>query len=372
MEIFNLNLFKNGININDKNISQDSIELTGIEQKIWVTIDGKKYLYKLDDEKTLGFNELVVSYLCHKLNIDCVNSYPAYDNINKSTGVLVESYLTDKPETQVTLAKLIIEYSDYYVQYDTGRLGYSVEEIKEITNKLNSLGYEIDKHLIENLKEMCLIDYLLFQFDRHYGNIEFLFSKNGEKGYIRLAPMFDNGRCLNYDCINAGDIKFALGDSEVCLTMSNRQCSYIDKDSYSKNVVYFICKEILQNKQLSEIYSKLETFDFDSMVDYIASIYPTKIPQGKIDIIKKTYQIRLNMLKKYLKIAKLDKDEAFLVKSVNSIRIKIPTNLPRNAEDILSRNAYNPSLMSLQKRNQLVIEVEDKKLEDDEVKEFIW
>lgn len=367
---FNLNLFKNGINIDDKNISQDSIELTGIEQKIWLTKNNKKYLYKIDDEKVLGFYELIVSYLCHKIGVDCVNAYPAIDNINKQTGVVIESYLTDKHETQISLAKLVEKYSDYFVQVDGSRLGYSVEEIEEIVQKLQFLGFEVENNLIENLKETCLVDYLLFQYDRHFGNIEFLFTKENGKDCIRLAPMFDNGRCLNYDCVTLGDIRYIMKESEVCLSMTNRQSSDIDKCLYSKNIAYFICKEIQNNKQLNEIYSKLLAIDFDKLVDEIASIYPTKIHQGKIDIIKKTYQIRLNMLKKYLKIAKLDKDEAFLYKSVKNIRVKVPKNFGRENLIILSQNAYNQSMISLKNRNRIVIDMDEQK--DDDIKELIW
>ncbi len=370
MKRFDINLFKNCIDVNAKDIEQGDIEMSGIEEKIWLTKNNKKYLYKIDDEKVLGFYELIVSYLCHKIGVDCVNAYPAIDNNNKQTGVVIESYLTDKHETQISLAKLVEKYSDYFVQVDGSRLGYSVEEIEEIVQKLQILGFEVENNLIENLKETCLVDYLLFQYDRHFGNIEFLFSKENGKDCIRLAPMFDNGRCLNYDCVTFEDIRCLMGNSEVCLSMTNRQSSDIDKVLNSKNIVYFICKEIQNNKQLNEICSKLLTIDFDKLVDEIVSIYPKKIKQNKIDIIKKTYEIRLNLIKKYLKIAKLSNDEAFLYKSVKNIRVKVPKDLGRENFTILSPNAYDQSIISLKNRNRIVIDMDEQK--DDDIKELIW
>ncbi len=370
MKDFNINLLKKCIDVNAKDINAGEFELSGIEEKIWLKKDDITYLYKIDDENNLGFYELIVSYLCHKIGVNCVNVYPAVDNINKQTGVIVESYLTDKHETQISLAKLVEKYSDYFVRVDVKRLGYSVEEIEEIVEKLKLLGFEVDNNLIESLKETCLIDYLLFQYDRHFGNIEFLFSKENGKDFVRLAPMFDNGRCLNYDCSTLGDIIYMMREGEVCLSMSNRQSSDIGINLYSKNIAYFICKEIQNNNKLEEVYSRLLALDFDKMVDEIVELYPAKIRQNKIEVVKKTYKIRLNLIKKYLKIAKLNKDDAFLYKSVKDIRIKVPKGIERASATILSTNAYDQSMISLKNRNRIVIDMDEQK--DDDIKELIW
>ena len=71
--------------------------------------------------------------------------------------------MSSKLNNQISLAKLVEKYSDYFVRVDVKRLGYSVEEIEEIVEKLKLLGFEVDNNLIESLKETCLIDYLLFQ-----------------------------------------------------------------------------------------------------------------------------------------------------------------------------------------------------------------
>ena len=85
-------------------------ESHGIEQKFWVELEGKDFLYKKDNKRYLGFAELFYSYLGKVLDFNNVNVYPAKDGL-VSKGVIVESYITKD---------VIITYSfDDFIEIDT-------------------------------------------------------------------------------------------------------------------------------------------------------------------------------------------------------------------------------------------------------------
>lgn len=369
MKDFDIELFKKGIDVDSPSVEQDEIELTGIEEKVWFTKDKTKYIFKIDDELNLGFYELVVSYLCNKVGIKSVNAYPAFSKSTKRVGVAVQSYITNLNTSQVNLSNFISHFSDYFVQVDPGEATFSVQEICEILNKLKSIGFVVNNDVVANLKDICLIDYLLFQLDRHFGNVEFLFNKIDGKCFVDVAPMFDNGRCLNFDCTGIMDMAYAFSDEEVHLVMSNRQDRIIGNSLFSRNVAYFIGKEILNNKHLAEVYQKLKNINFDEIIDYVANIYPTKIKKSRLSVAKKTYKVRLAMLEKYLKFAQKNMDSKFEKINISDIRAKIPSRLPRHLVDALNYASYKEDLKFLEQKNHCTYnpQTENKGKED-----LIW
>jgi hypothetical protein len=369
MKDFDFNLFDKGIDIDSPSVRQDSIEMTGVEEKLWFTKNKTKYIFKIDNELNLGFYELVASYLCNKVGINCVNAYPAVSKSTGRVGVAVQSYITNTNTSQINLSNFVSHFSDYFVHITPGKTAYSVQEICEILGNLKDAGYIVNCDAVANLKDMCIVDYLLFQVDRHFGNIEFLFTKKDGKCFIDVAPMFDNGRCLNFDCTGIMDMAYVFSYDEVKLVMSNRQDAIIGNDIYSKNVAYFISKELLNDNRLAEVYQKLKKFDFDGLIDYASSIYPTQIKKSKLDVAKKTYKIRIAMLEKYLKYAKKGVDNKFKKANVLDARIKISSLLPRYLVDALNYESYKEDIKYLERKNHCTYNA---KTENTSKEDLIW
>lgn len=356
MKNYDKNMTKFATDVDCKDVEFTGIEILGAESKFWIEVGGKNYLYKIDDKMNFGFREVLVSFLCDSLGVDCVNAYPAFGKNTNQTGTIVENYIKDKTCTRVSLENLIVSYSDYYIQCKYDLIAYSVEEIEEILKKLENSGMEVDKTIIQKLKEMCLIDYIVLQCDRHFGNIEFLFSKKDGKTKIEIAPMFDNGRCLCYYCQNKEEIKNSRKYkiwSDVCLLMKNRPSLFIENSKYKEDYVYFIAKEILEDKRLNEIYTKICKIDFDKLVDNIAKCYPKEIEKDVLEVIKETYKIQLRTLKKYIKIAQKGDENKYKDDSIMSKRQVIPQNVSRISDIVFDYTGNN--LKTLRDKNNLLL-----------------
>lgn len=369
MEKYDKNLLLSGLDLDKDDIRIGDIETNGVESKYWLEYKGKQYLYKIDSEKNFGFREVLVSFLCNALGIECVNAYPAYSKKNNQTGTIVESYVQDNSITQINLEDLIVSYSDYFVQYKYDLVAYSVEEIGEILEKLEKMGAQVDKNIIKKLKEICLLDYILLQCDRNYNNIEFLFSKKDGKTKIELAPMFDNGRCLSFYCNNIKEllsVRMCETWPDVCLLMKNRPNVFMENNKYKEDCVYFIAKEILTDSELRSLYSKICSLDFNKIVDNIAKCYPKGMDENKLDAIKETYKIQQKTLQKYIKIAQKGNDLPYLSENIIEKRKKIPQGVDRILSVVF--NYYGSAMNTLREKNNLLLSKDDNSYGDGDMK----
>ena len=116
MKNYDKNMTKFATDVDCKDVEFTGIEILGAESKFWIEVGGKNYLYKIDDKMNFGFREVLVSFLCDSLGVDCVNAYPAFGKNTNQTGTIVENYIKDKTCTRVSLENLIVSYSDYYIK----------------------------------------------------------------------------------------------------------------------------------------------------------------------------------------------------------------------------------------------------------------
>lgn len=258
---------------NSYDISFDDFEmdetLHGIENKVWINCDGESYLYKFDQEcEQLNVGEVFVSKLCEELNVKCVKSRFAHGWIGEreTHGCLIKSYRTPDVEECFSL-----ETAQMSKKLSSTR-EYTPEYIFETVKKFVGDSCEVDENMLQELKIMALFDYLIVQIDRHNENIEFLKCKSDGKYVIRLAPMYDNGRCFDFineetneyfDAFDLCEQQFVTGETQ-CLIMND---TFYTNDSKYTNVCFGIANEILKNKELKEFYIKLKKFDMAAFVD---------------------------------------------------------------------------------------------------------
>lgn len=239
----------------------------GIESKFWISIDETEYLYKYNpDFEDITFGEVFISALCKSLGIKCVDASFAYGTVGgkKTKGCLVKSYIDDNIFENISLMRITDKLQEKWsiLTNDCTRESTPDNIYEDLTNYLKGKNCEIDSGVLQDLKVMALFDYVTAQIDRHGKNIEFLVTKRDGKLVIKLAPMFDNGRCFGFASSTALDANkktenFVTGQSAV-LVMDQNLCK---NDNSVCGCDYGIAKELLHNPELNALFQKMTKFD---------------------------------------------------------------------------------------------------------------
>lgn len=285
------------------NISFDTIESAedaiGAESKVWVNVDDCWHLYKYNQN---GFEvgEVFVSKLCQELGLKCVKSRFAHGLIEdkKTQGCLTESYRT--PD-------VVEHFSFETVQRASFARETCPEYIVKALEKYVGDSCEIDKNILQELKVMALFDYLIVQVDRHENNIEFLKCKKEDGSFVvKLAPMFDNGRCFDFANIDINEKFENASFSAQDYVTSEMQFMVMDNIFNTDNgsycdVCFGIAIEILKNKELKELYMRLKKFDMGAFIDEFAEKTSVKINAMHKNRIIRTWNHRIEHIDNALK-----------------------------------------------------------------------
>lgn len=288
--------------LNIKNIENGM--LGGIQEKYWVEVDDKQYLFKYNQSQAdfSDFGEVFVSYICYVLGVKCVNAIFCKDFFEDkkfvNNGVLIESYRTEKVEESFSLDSLIKRY----LRRETD--GYSVKEILKILKDFcKDNNVILDVNIEQELKEMALIDFLLIQSDRHAHNIEFLIENQNGIKTLKLAPMFDNGFSLylqNNTKTNLQALKELLANKYVdSFSKKNPMPKFYIKASINSNkncLVKDLAKEIINNKKLKKIFENFCKLNISEELDFVCSLYSRKLPNLNKNLIIYGLQNRINLL----------------------------------------------------------------------------
>ena len=276
---------------------------------------------------------MIVSRVCDAVGIDCVKVQPAVFNCEQSVsnkakasfysfiwnknlvGVLIESYLKNNP-TCLNLDALDKKFNKN--KYERMRFAYSVKEAKLLIEQLKQSGYDVDSSIVEKLKDMCLCDYLLCQEDRHRGNIEFLFYNYNGKCHVKLAPMFDNGRCLGFDCNEWTEIVKLCRRNNARFVMEIEDYDFLSGKCKKVNEGKALAREILIDENLRKTFVKLSSINFEQIVKSVAKSYPSTVSEKHQKLAIMAFKMRVAKLERYLKVESL-KDDKKLNRLINKL-----------------------------------------------------
>ena len=221
---------------------------------------GERYYLKLsnyDSDKGCfkgheSLNEIIVSRFLDVIKIPHLKYEPVLEK------VLVEGRLI---ETILCRSKDFVppgmERRSFYRYYKEDSDG--IEPFSEFFIKR---GFE------DYLYNMILVDYLIMNRDRLHNNIEVLFDL--KKGGINMAPLFDHGTALLWDCKNDDEIKnFDVKKDRRCLTLFGSL-------SVTKNLK-LIPKD--HRKKIKPLSDKDIFYIFDGLEGYMSKIHKEKITE---------------------------------------------------------------------------------------------
>ena len=263
----------------------------GIEPKFWISIDGTEYLYKYNpDFEDVTFGEVFISALCKSLGVKCVDASFAYGTVvgEKTKGCLVKSYIDDNTYETISLMRITNKLQEKWSisNNDFTRESTPDNIYEDLTNYLKGKNCEIDSSILQDLKVMALFDYVTAQIDRHEKNIEFLVTKKDGKLNLKLAPMYDNGRCFGFVFSNGFEKKknranYVTGERAV-LVMDQNLCK---NDNSVCDCSFGIAKELSENPELYALFQKMEKFDIQSFItnfmeetgEYVSSLREAQV-----------------------------------------------------------------------------------------------
>jgi hypothetical protein len=164
--------------------------------KSYSELGGRKTYYKLSNFDSVRgvighecVNEIIVDRLLEILGIEHLHYQLIHADIMIS-GQLYEVYLCASEDfKQPGESKIAL---DVY---------YELEKLEEEA----PLAFCVRNGWEEYIYQMLVVDFLILNRDRHGANIEVL--RNSRKRTIRLAPLFDHGLSLLFNCMSDNEIQ---------------------------------------------------------------------------------------------------------------------------------------------------------------------
>ena len=225
--------------------------------KAYSDLDGNKTYYKLSNYDSINgivghecINEIIVDKLLTILGIEhlsyqLINADIMIDDMIYSTWLCASQDFKKQGESKIAL--------DAY---------YQIERLPKET----PLDFCIRKGFKDYIWQMLVVDYLILNRDRHGANIEVL--RNSKRKTIRLAPLFDHGLSLIFNCQSIEDVNKidVLDDKPV-------QCFVGSRSAY-ENLKLIPANEYPSLNQLSESDKDIL---FDGLDDALPKIWQDKI-----------------------------------------------------------------------------------------------
>ena len=218
--------------------------LVGMLPKKWTILDNKRYLLKGGKEPAFQepINEVIAGKILSLFDIDCVNySLQLYHG---NTYSLCETFINTD-----------LDFVPAWYLINQGRKipkDHS-QQYSHFLSSCEKLGIFNISALIE---KMLVMDYLLWNIDRHYNNFGMIRNANSLE-WLGLAPVFDTGECL-WNTKSTDSIRADLdGDSRPFRNKYSKQLklikdlSWLDRRKLS-SMANIINNEFLSTKHLTD------------------------------------------------------------------------------------------------------------------------
>lgn len=221
--------FSRGSSKVDISLISPDASSNGWLRKKWTIIDGDRYLVKAGSIPLLQqpYNEVAASKILEVLDIEHVD----YELIHEDDRPLskCKNFITQDTEfVPANLIRNVLPKSNNENEYT---------HFLKCADKLEIPGVQ------EHLDNLMIIDFLIENTDRHYGNFGFIRDVNTLK-FIKPAPVFDNGTSLWCDALNT-----EIGNWQKVMPFKEshkEQCKLIKNYNFNKDLLCK-CPEIVNS-----------------------------------------------------------------------------------------------------------------------------
>lgn len=187
--------------------------------------------------------------------------------------------------------EILQHFSDIKVTYSnnndldesTNGNGSHLSSILNVVRESNNFK-NLDIDAEEFFWKMFVVDFLIGNIDRNNGNWGIL--KNEITKEKRMAPVFDNGNCLN-NLISDNQIKDVIDKDKFDIYLNNQQSFFVDDNEKPINMYELMRsgKEVKLSEAIKVIVPKIDINRIKAMIN--------EIPESIISNIRKIYYITL-------------------------------------------------------------------------------
>lgn len=275
-------------------------------QKKWKIIDGERYLFKGGSLPYLQepVNEVIATKLMDRIP-DC--KHVSYDLVyqNEKPYSICANFVTVDTE----FVPALHVFRSMPKDMDTG----SYQHLLQVCDRLEIKGIQ------PFLDKMLVVDYILSNSDRHFGNFGFI--RNVETlQFEGMAPVFDSGSCLYYNC----------QDQEI-----SSEKEAVAKPFASNHVKQLSYVHSFDNLEMAKMY------DFPEQVREIFREYKSPLSEERISRICRCISDKINSLERY--IAKAKQGTFQNVKSMEEMFQNVASYTTKKLETELLKNGYVPT-----------------------------
>ena len=245
----------------------------GNQTKYW----DNEYLIKADTKYEESSNEVTAYNVCNILNIDSVKyekCLAVVDN-SKLKGCRSKTFLRENE--QFINAYSLAQFSDVVYKKNMS----SKEKFSEFVGKVSQYT-KIHEYVLEKyILNMTLVDFLICNCDRHYGNFGLIYCE--KTGVYRPAPLFDNGQSFLYcdKLIDIADVDIAYSKFKTTTfsTTPLKNCIDIDKSI-----------SLIGIERIMSLRSRVDEICFTSRQEKVLNITLSKlIKHAKPEAITKEF-----------------------------------------------------------------------------------
>ena len=244
-----------------------NIFYSGAEDKVQITIGGKRYIMKYQRNSEIGLtfsyvSEYLGSHVFELLGIPVQDTF--LGTYNGRNVVLLKHFCLE--------GEILVHFNDVgesSLEEDKELFQYSYEDIQRmlIENKKSTNVQET----IDRFWDMFIMDAFNGNFDRHGGNWGFIKKNN----IYRIAPVYDNGSCM-YPKLNTDEkiSEVLSSEEEINDRIYRFPTSHIKidgrKSSYYEVINSLKFEEC--NKALLRIFPRINFQELDVLIDSIECI----------------------------------------------------------------------------------------------------
>ena len=307
MKVYNLNDDSKDVLIGTQNIDRVYGGRGG--KKVACKIDDEYYFIKMpnnlqtrekrpNENIEISYNNSPISeYIgSHIYNIIGIKAHETLLGIrNGRVAVACKDFRKD--------GEILQHFSDIKISYNghsdldenTNGNGAHLSSILEVIRNSNSFkNIDIDAETF--FWEMFVVDFLIGNIDRNNGNWGII--KDEIRNTKKMAPVYDNGNCLN-NLISDGQIRNIITEDKFDITLEKQLSFFVDDKETPINMYSFLKskKEKKLNDAINNIVPNIDIKKIDEMIDDISNDIISNIRKEyyKTLILKRYKECLLNL-----------------------------------------------------------------------------
>lgn len=234
----------------------------------WYKLDDKYYYFKTRHV----FFELFVAELAKEFNVRCANICLGRDM--NTVGLLSENFRDND--------SIYYFYNEYFLDHDIDM----IPKVYSLKDNFENLSEENKESIVNEICRLLALDFFTAQRDRKSYNVSF----EENHGELSLAPMYDNGACIN--TVDLNNISTCFGDLNF------------PSDDNVSNLNYITLRFISEYKEFFRYIEKALGINIQNIFDRVINKYKILITKEERKLILSIFDSKKRIIENALKLSR--------------------------------------------------------------------